>query len=268
MGLKCKPDKVPEIQKCKNMDLPKYDMLKKFRWNGLSGRDYAAQQNLLFTQKEGHGIACKCNSCSNTGEKENKKKGQAQNKSAISILHEIASWESISVYLMITCGGCGLQMRDSEAKGGACLRCGESVHPKKSWYGFSWNDQYLEGVFGATSNKEAKRLAADKALLILEKDYNYGEQIKRCAKGSKALPRDPGTYFFVSDRGKSSPYEEAGLTLRDRINAEQKMYQEISNAVAPNFDWHSFDKKMGMWKQKSIVKKHPQEPIKEIEILR
>jgi len=266
--LKCKPDSVPEIEKCKNLDLPKYDLLKKFNWNGLSGRSYAAQQNLLLTQREGHGIACNCQSCSNIGEKENKRKGPAQNKPAISILHEIASWENANIYLMITCGGCGLRLRDGAAKGGVCPRCGEKIHPKKSEYGYSWNDQYLEGVFGASNNKEAKRLAADKALIILEKDWNYGEQITRCAKGSKALPRDPGRYVFVSNRGEFVPYDGNGITLRDRIFEQQRMWQEISYAVAPNFDWRKFDKKMKPQKEISSVKNVPAEPVEVPEIIK
>merc|ERR1719233_2143590 len=107
--LKFKPDQLPQIKKVENMDLPKYKWLKKFNWNGLSGRSYAAQQNSVFTQKEGHGIACKCHSCTSLDVKEKKKKGSAQIKPAISILHEIATWEDASISLMITCGGCKLR---------------------------------------------------------------------------------------------------------------------------------------------------------------
>merc|ERR1719334_92295 len=118
------------------MDLPKYDWLKKFNWNGLSGRSYAAQQNSLLTQKEGHGLACKCRSCSSNGEKEKKKKGSAQNKPAISILHEIATWEDVTISLMITCGGCGSRFRDGAVKGAAgCPRCGNRIHPENCEYG-------------------------------------------------------------------------------------------------------------------------------------
>jgi len=246
-SLKVESEPLPPIRKCKSSDKSKYESLMKFDWNGLSGKPYSDKYNQKLTQSKGHGIACKCQCCTNLLNKERKVKGEANEKQPISILHEIANQEQAKIVLMVNCGKCDGRFSESEIPGKkeglpVCRHCGESVHPRTCTYGYTWNEVYLEGVKGAANTKEAKRLAAEKALATLGKDWNYNEQIIRCWGGKRALPKKAGQYYMVSKNGDFHEYVGKGNTsLREDIFKDHTKFLQVSHDIAPNFDWHQFD---------------------------
>jgi len=252
-SLKCESEPLPPVKRLADWEKnePCYEFLNKFEWNGLRGQSYLEQSNnQQLVQKEGHGLGCKCQHCVNILLKEKKVKGETQDKQSISILYEIASQEGAKIDLWVKCQSCEGRFKEDLIQGKragkpACSHCGASVHPRTCMYGYKWDEEYLEGIAGAANQKEAKRMAAEKALDTLERKWNYGEQIVRCREGKKGLPKDPGKYVMVSKSGQFSEYVKNGKALRESIFEQHKKFQDIAHQLAPNFEWHKLDKKKG-----------------------
>jgi len=244
--LKVENDPLPPLRRCKDKNLPQYEFLNKFKWNGLCGRSFSERGNIKLSQREGHGLGCTCRECASIKNKEKKVKRDTQEKQPISILHEIASQEGAKIDLWVTCMECNGRFKESctSVKNGTrqCPHCNSTVHSTYCMYGWSWNDEYLEGVKGAPNLKEAKRLSAEKALSTLGRKYNYSEQIVRCREGKKGLPKDPGKYYLVADNGEFTEYTNKGKTLREYIFTQHKRYQDIAHEISPNYEWHVLDK--------------------------